>query len=166
LCAWSFVVGIVEAGSVFLEWLGAEDGVVENALHAVAIAAVTGDSEKIAHNFEVAIGAAGRLEAGMRFAEAGADLTTARNAEQLIRSPSAGGEALRGTQKKSKPFSRGAEMLGIAQHQIGLHGGAEGIHVAVSVFAGQNVFAAGKWIEVKIVLNETGGEFAGSEGCR
>ncbi len=40
------VVGVVEAVAILLNRLGAEDGVIEHALHAVAVAAVAGDAQQ------------------------------------------------------------------------------------------------------------------------
>ncbi len=82
------VVGVVEAVAVFLDRLGAEDAVVENALHAVAVAAVAGDADQIARDFEVGIGAAGSFEAGMGLGQALADFAAAGLAEILVRAPS------------------------------------------------------------------------------
>ena len=95
----------------------------------------------------------------MGLCHAGADFAAARNAEELIRAPAAGGKALCRAQKIKTVF-RGAEMLRVAQYQVGLHRGAEGVHVAVGVLAGQNIFTARERIEVEIVFDEAAGQFA------
>ena len=77
----------------------AEDAVIKHALHAVAVAAVAGNSSEIAGDFEMRVGAAGRFKTGMGFGQALADLAAAGSAKVFIRSPAAGGEALGGAEK-------------------------------------------------------------------
>ena len=83
--------------------------------------------------------------------QAVAQLARAGFSETLIRTPSAGGKALRGLQHVETIFG-GAQMHFAAQRDVGLHGGTEGIHVAVGVFEGKHVVALRKRAKVGVVL--------------
>src|SRR5271166_1863932 len=96
LAAGEVVVGVIEGVAVRLKALCAEDGVVEDALHAVSIAAVGGDAQQVARELEVGVAAAGRLEAAVRVGEALVHFAAAGSGEAFVRPPSAGGKALRG----------------------------------------------------------------------
>src|ERR1019366_511485 len=95
---------------------------IEHALHAVAVAAVTGGAQQITGDLEVGVGAARSLKAGVGLGEALADLTATGLAKLLIRSPAAGGETL--FTHKVEAVAGRAKMLLAAEHQIGLHGAA------------------------------------------
>src|SRR5690348_16842022 len=95
------VIGIVEGMAVRFEPLCAQNRVVEDALHAVAVASVARDTQQVARELEVRVAAAGSFKAGMRFAEAVEQLARAWFHETLVRSPSAGGKALRGDHSKA-----------------------------------------------------------------
>src|SRR5262245_3894903 len=96
LVAFEIVIRIIEGFSVRLERLGAKNGVVHHALHAIAIARIASDAQEVASQLEVRVGAAGRLKAAVSVGEAGGNVRAAWSAQNFVRSPAAGGEALRG----------------------------------------------------------------------
>jgi len=93
--AFVVVVGVIEAVAALHHGLGAEDGVVEDSLHAVAVAGVARDAEEVAGDFEHGVCAAGGFETGVSFSQAVAESAAARSAESFVGTPAAGGEALR-----------------------------------------------------------------------
>ena len=89
------VVRIVERSAVGLNRPGSEDRVVEDTLHAVAVSRILGDAKQVACDLEVPVGAARRLKAGVSERKTVAELAGPGFAKCFIRTPSAGGEALR-----------------------------------------------------------------------
>jgi hypothetical protein len=160
------VVGVVEGVAVGEDGERAEDGVVKNLLHAVAVAGVGGDAQEVAGDFEVSIGAAGGFEAGVGIGEAGAVVAGTGNAEGFVGSPAAGRIAL-GVADEGESVAGGAEMLFAAEDEVRLGGGAEGVDVTVGVLAGEDVAALGKRVEVVAILEEAfcEGEIAGIAGA-
>ena len=152
------VVGVVEADAVGTDGEGAEDGVVEDGFHAVAVSAVAGDAKETAGDLEVAVGAAGSFEAGVGAVERLGELIGAGGAEGFVGTPAAGGEAL--LANEAEAVLGGAEMLVAAVGEIGLHGGGERVEVAVGVLAGEDVLIFGERVEVSVVFKEAGGELA------
>ena len=59
------IIGVVERPAIGLQRFHAEHSVVENPFHAIAIAAVSGDPQEIASEFEMRIAAARSFETAM-----------------------------------------------------------------------------------------------------
>src|SRR5579863_233808 len=64
------VVGIVKRSTVRLNRPCSENGVVKDALHAVAVTRILGDAKQVACDLKMAIGAARRFKAGVGEGEA------------------------------------------------------------------------------------------------
>src|SRR5258708_10559529 len=88
------IVRVVERGAIGLNGPRAENGVVKHALHAVAVARVFGDTQQVACDLEVAIGAAWSLKAGVTGRKTVAQLTRSGLTECFIWSPATRGKAL------------------------------------------------------------------------
>src|SRR5271154_6457863 len=88
------VVGIIERSAVGKDRPSAADGVVEDALHAVAVAGVARDAHEIAGDFEVSVSTAWCFEAGMTLFQTGMESAAARHHEGFIGSPASSGETL------------------------------------------------------------------------
>ena len=127
------VVGVVEADAVGADGAGAEDGVVEDGLHGVAIAAVAADAHEVASDFELAVGAAGSFEGAVGLGEAFGKLVGFGLDEAFVGTPASGGVTL-GEDEGEAVFC-GGEVLLAAVGEVGLHGGAEAVDVAVGVLA-------------------------------
>ena len=158
------VVGVVEGVAVGLETFGSEDGVVEDALHGVAVAGVAGDAEEIAGELEVGVAAAGGFEAFVGFGKAGVEVAAFGGAEAFVGAPASGGEALRGDDHV-EGVACGAEVLLAAGGEVCLHGGAEGVAEAVGVMAGEDVFVFGEWVEPGLVEEIAGGHLLVAVAC-
>src|SRR5205809_784705 len=81
------VIGIVKARAVRLDESRAANGVIKNALHAIAVTRVARHAQQIARNLKVAIGSARRLETGMRALEARREGPSSRLHKRFIWSP-------------------------------------------------------------------------------
>src|SRR5271169_5189931 len=81
------VVGVVERSAIGLNGPGSEDGVVEHALHAVAVARILGDAKQVARDLEMAIGAAGSFKAGVSERQTVAELTNPGLSECFVGAP-------------------------------------------------------------------------------
>src|SRR5277367_5747324 len=88
------VVGIIERSAVGKDRPGAGDGVVEDALHAVAVAGVARNAHEVARDLEVSVSPARCFEAGMSFFQAGMESAAARHHEGFIGAPATGCETL------------------------------------------------------------------------
>src|ERR1700726_4779726 len=88
------VVGIIERSSVRENRPGAADGVVQYALHAVAVAGILRDAQQIAGDFEVTVGATRSFKARMSLAQTCVETAGSGNDEGFIGAPSACGVAL------------------------------------------------------------------------
>src|ERR1700728_2256058 len=110
------VIRIIECIAIGLDRFGAQRAVVEHAFHAVAIARVAGDAQQIARQFEMRVGAAGRLEALVFSDEAGAERAAARGHEVLVGPPAAGGETLR--IEKIEALARRIEVGSLTQREV------------------------------------------------
>ena len=88
------VIGIVKARAVRLDESRAANGVIKNALHAIAVTRVARHAQQIARNLKVAIGSARRLETGMRALEARREGPSSRLHKRFIWSPPSGRVAL------------------------------------------------------------------------
>jgi hypothetical protein len=152
------VVGIVEADAVGADRPRAEDGVVEDGLHGVAVAAVAGDAHEVAGDLELAVGAAWRLEAAVGLGEAVGELVGLGLDEAFVGAPASGGVAL--SQNEGEAVAGGSEVLLTAVGEVCLHRGAEPVDVAVGVLAGKHVDVLGERAEVGVVLQEALGELA------
>src|ERR1700730_685130 len=87
-------VGIIEGAAVGEKRLGAENGVVHDALHTVTVGGISIDAKKIAGQFEVRVGTARRFKTAVRFREAGGEIVAVRGTQLFVRTPAAGGETL------------------------------------------------------------------------
>ena len=125
------VIGVVEGVAVALHGSRAEGGVEHDALHAVAVVAVAGGLEEITGYFHVGIGAAGGLEGVVGLGEAGEDAVGAGLFEGLLGGPAAGGVAL--GLEHAEAVDGGLKVAVAAADEVRLHGGAEGVDVAVGV---------------------------------
>ena len=100
----------------------------------------------------MAVAAARRLEARMRGTQRVAEGAGARHDEAFVGSPAAGREALRYDETEAV-LSR-QQMLAAVVHKVGLHGGTQGVHMAVGVAARQNVLPLCERIEIVPVEQE------------
>jgi len=123
----------------------AEGGVEHDALHAVAVVAVAGGLEEVAGELHVGVGAAGGLEGVVSFGEAGEEAVGAGLFEGLLGGPATGGVAL--GLEHAEAVDGGLKVAVAAADEVRLHGGAEGVDVAVGVEAAEDVFAAGEGVE-------------------
>src|SRR5215475_11421026 len=149
LVAVEITIRVIERAAISFERLCAKNRVVHDAFHAVAITRITIDAEQVASELEVGVGPTRSFEAVMRVRKACEDIIAIRSAKKFIGSPPAGCEAL--CQQKCEGIGRGAKMLFTAKGKVGLHGGAQRIHVAVSMAAGKVAAIFGKWIVVNVV---------------
>src|SRR5215831_2225536 len=145
------VVRIVERSTVGLNRPGSQNGVVEHAFHAVAVFRFLSDTQQVARDLEVTVGATGSFETGMGGRETIPQLPAPWLAKALVGTPSARDKALRGLQH-FKTVLGCPEMLLAAKSDIGLHRRTESVHVTVSVFEWENVVSLGKRVEVGIVF--------------
>jgi len=99
--------------------MGSGNGVVQHALHAIAIAGIAGRAQQVARDLEVPISSARGLEAGVRGAQARIQQAFARGNKRLIRAPATGGKTL--LMNKLESVLRGAEVFLFSQHKVGLH---------------------------------------------
>src|SRR6266566_5370377 len=152
------VVGVVEADAVWADGTCAEDGVVEDGLHGVAVAAVAGDAHEVAGDLELAVGAAGSLEAVVGLGEALGQAIGLGLDEAFVGPPAAGGVAL--LLDEGEAVASGCEVLLAAVGEVSLHGGAEPVDVAVGVLTRKHVDVLGERAEVGVVLKESLGELA------
>src|SRR5205823_11371583 len=90
LAAVVVVVRIIEACSIGKNWSSPGDGVVQHALHAVAVARIARHPQQITSDLEVAVRPAGSLKAGMGRAQARVQQAFTRFDKSLVRSPSSG----------------------------------------------------------------------------
>ena len=144
---------------------GAQHSVIENALHAVAIAAITRDAQQIARELEVRITATRRFESTMLFRS---DSYRARwyQALQILRwDPnrlSRSSVSPRSSEMRCGP-RRGA--FHFQYREVCLNGGTERVAVAVCVMSTQYVLAGCEWVEKSIVNQESRRECAVSIAC-
>src|SRR6516162_109070 len=103
------------------------------------------------------ISSARRFKALVLVDEAGSQRPRVGLAQLLVRSPASGGEALRGDQHL-EGVPRGAQVHFAAKSEIRLHGGVEGVDVAVGMLAGKDVFAGSERLEVGLIVEEANGE--------
>src|SRR5581483_9129408 len=89
------VVGVVEGAAVHLHGQGAQDGVVQHALHAIPVPTLARGGNQATNKLEMAIGAAGCLETRVTGVERLTELAGSRMNECLVRAPAPRGEALR-----------------------------------------------------------------------
>ena len=89
------VVGVIEAVAIFLDGSCSQDGVIENLLHAIAVAAVACGSHEVASYLKVRVGAAGGFKAGVIADEAFADFPASGSTKSLAGAPATGRETLR-----------------------------------------------------------------------
>ena len=78
--------------------------------------------------------------------------------EAFVGAPASGDVAL--GEDEGEAVLRCGEVLLAAVGEVGLHGGAEAVDVAVGVLAGEDVFVQGERAEVGVVLEEALGELA------
>src|SRR5690349_17254910 len=134
------IVGVIETRTVDLNWLCAQNRVVEHALHAVAVADVPCERQKIAHHLEMRVSAAWCLKTSVRFTQTCTQQALIRLYKSLVGAPSAGRETLTFPDHLDRIQNR-PEVLLVAQFQIALHPGTQRIHVAVGMQSGQNIFS-------------------------
>ena len=146
------VVGIVKGCAVRLNESRAANGVIKNALHAIAVTRVARRAQQIARNLKMAIGSARRLETGMRAFKACRKGASSRLYKRFVWSPPSGRVAL--LLDHPKTILRRTQVLFLAENEIRLHRGTQRIYVAVGVLAGKNVIVFRKGIEV-ILLEKT-----------
>src|SRR5690348_16389642 len=103
------VIGVIKARPIFEQRFSAQNGVVEHALHAVSVAAVSGDAQQISRQLEMRVCAAWSFETRMALAEAFAQVSAAGFAECLIRTPAPGCETL--FLHHAESIARGAEVF-------------------------------------------------------
>jgi hypothetical protein len=136
------VIGIIESAAVGEERFGPQDGVVHDALHAVAIAGIARHAEQVTGELEVRVGAAGSFEAAVGISQAGGDIIAVWRTQSFVRSPTTGGKALR--EKHFKTIFRGAQMSLASSGEIGLHGRAKRVDMAVGMASCEIVAAFGE----------------------
>src|SRR5580658_2237106 len=73
--------------------------------------------------------------------------------EALVRAPSASGETLLNDEAEAVP--RSIEMLDTVVRQVGLHGRAQRIDVAVSMLTRKHIAIFRKRTKIRVVLKET-----------
>ena len=83
--------------------------------------------------------------------------------EGFVGAPASGGVAL--LEDEGEAVAGGGEMFLAAVGEVALHGGAEGVDVAVGVRAGEHVDVFGERIEVGVVFEEALGELAIAWAC-
>src|ERR1700689_182233 len=88
------VIGIVEGRAGGQDGPGTGNRVVDDALHAVAVARIAGDAQQVARDFKMATHAARSFEAGVRQATAMAESVASGLNERFVRTPAAGDVAL------------------------------------------------------------------------
>src|SRR5581483_813597 len=120
------VVGVIERLSIRLQPFSAQNGVIEDALHAVAIPSVARHSQQIASQFEMCVTAARRLKAAVRLVQTCVKCTAIRRDKALIRPPAAGSETLC-SGDHLEGIARGTQMLFAPVRKISLHRRAQRI---------------------------------------
>ena len=157
------VVGVVEADAVGASGARAEDGVVEDGSPCCRRRCFRRWPHEIARDFEVAVDAAGCLEAAVGVGERVGEAVGAGLAGRLSFGPQPPVAKLC-SETKLEAVACGFEMLLAAVDEVGLHGGGERVDVAVGVLSGEDVLAVGERIEVGVVLKEAAGRADGSAG--
>src|ERR1700722_3695219 len=132
------VVGVIETGAILKNRFCSQDGVVQHALHAVSVLAVSGDAHEITNDLEVPVRTANGFEARVGFLQTFSHIRTAGRAEGFVWPPPAGGEALRGADKVEAIF-RGSPVHLTSVDHVSLNRGAQGVHMAVGMKAGEHV---------------------------
>ena len=96
------------------------------------------------------VGAAGGLKAVVALDQAGVNLLGSGFAQQLIRPPAAGGEAL--LLQHVKGVAGGVKVLAAAAHHVRLHRRAQRVHIAVSMLVTENVNVPRQRVEVRFIV--------------
>src|ERR1700733_6929995 len=108
------VIGIIERSAIGQNRPRAGDRVVQDAFHAVAVARITGDAQQVTRDLEMAVNPAGRLEAGVRQAQALPEPIAPRRDKRFVRTPAAGDITL--FAYHAKTVGRGAQIFFIAEN--------------------------------------------------
>src|ERR1700731_374640 len=145
LSAGEIVIGIVESAAIGVHRFGAQNRVVHDAFHAVAVAGIAGHTQQVSRYFEVSVRSAGRLEAVTSLGKTGVYVVAGGRTQPLIGTPSTGSEAL--CSKHGKCVLRGAQIFLVGQGKVSLHRRTQGVAVAVGMFSTKNIFAAGERVE-------------------
>src|SRR4051794_4420370 len=107
----------------------------------------------------MSVSATGSFKAGVCGGQAVAQLACSRFSETFVGTPSTGDKTLSSLQHVETIFG-GPQMHFAAQGDVGLHRGAEGIHMAVRVFEGKDIVALRERAKVGIVLQIAFGHIA------
>ena len=131
------VIGIVEAGAVGKNRLGARDGVVQHLFHVIPVMRVARHPQQISRDFELSVGATRGFKAGARLAQTLGKQSLPGFHKRFVWPPSSccitlflnHTQAVRGS----------AEVFFITENQISLHSRTQCIDVTVGVLAGKGV---------------------------
>src|SRR5439155_14384598 len=140
------IVRVIETVSVRRKIFHTQDGVIEDALEAIAVTRLASETQKIARQLEMSIRTTGCLEAAVSVRETFVEFPLMRLDKCFVRPPAARSEPL--CLLDHVPSILGcSQILFFVEHQIGARCGAQGIAVAVRVQSWQNILALSQRIK-------------------